>query len=110
MRAALRAYHELHGDVRVPFGFVVPSALPWPRACWGLKLGHRVSDIRAKQDSDGSLAPGAVRREELDALGGDRRERLQRATRLIMQRIAALTGQAAREDVLNAAASTGEAH
>ena len=48
--------------------------------------------------------------EELDALGGDRRERLQRATRLIMQRIAALTGQAAREDVLNAAASTGEAH
>ncbi|MEC8251757.1 MAG: lysophospholipid acyltransferase family protein [Planctomycetota bacterium] len=48
--------------------------------------------------------------EELDALGGDRRERLQRATRLIMQRIAALTGQEAREDVLDAVESTGEAN
>lgn len=41
--------------------------------------------------------------EELDALGGDRRARLQNATRLIMQRIAALTDQRAREDVLEAA-------
>ena len=40
---------------------------------------------------------------ELDALGGDRRERLQNATRLIMQRIADLTGQRAREDVLEEA-------
>lgn len=41
--------------------------------------------------------------EELDALGGDRRARLQNATELIMQRIAELTGQQAREDVLAAA-------
>lgn len=41
--------------------------------------------------------------EELDALGGDRRTRLQNATKLIMQRIAALSGQEAREDVLAAA-------
>lgn len=41
--------------------------------------------------------------EEIDALGGGRRERLQNATRLIMQRIAELTGQQAREDVLEAA-------
>ena len=47
--------------------------------------------------------------EELDALGGDRRERLQRATRLIMQRIAALTGQEAREDVLDPAGVSGVA-
>jgi len=40
---------------------------------------------------------------EIDALGGGRRERLQNATRLIMQRIAELAGQQAREDVLDAA-------
>ena len=44
---------------------------------------------------------------ELDALGGGRRERLQNATRLIMRRIAALTGQESREDVLAEAAGTG---
>ena len=42
---------------------------------------------------------------EVDALGSDRRARLRDATRLIMQRIAALTGQVAREDALAAAAS-----
>ena len=42
---------------------------------------------------------------ELDALGGgDRRARLREATTLIMRRIAALTGDTAREDVLAAAA------
>lgn len=41
--------------------------------------------------------------EELDALGGDRRTRLRDATRLIMRRIAELTDQEAREDVLEAA-------
>ncbi|MCK5944108.1 MAG: 1-acyl-sn-glycerol-3-phosphate acyltransferase [Planctomycetes bacterium] len=41
--------------------------------------------------------------EEIAALGGGRRERLQNATRLIMRRIAELTGQEAREDVLEAA-------
>jgi 1-acyl-sn-glycerol-3-phosphate acyltransferase len=41
---------------------------------------------------------------ELDALGGgDRRARLREATALIMRRIAALTGQVAREDVVAAA-------
>ena len=42
---------------------------------------------------------------ELDALGDGRRERLQNATTLIMRRIAELTGNAAREDVLEAARS-----
>lgn len=47
---------------------------------------------------------------ELDAMGGgDRRARLREATATIMRRIAALTGQAAREDVLGTppAASDG---
>lgn len=38
--------------------------------------------------------------DELATLGGDRRARLQNATTLIMQRIAELTGNEAREDVL----------
>ena len=37
---------------------------------------------------------------DLESLGGDRRARLQGATTLIMRRIAALTGNEAREDVL----------
>lgn len=41
--------------------------------------------------------------EEVAALGPDRRARLRDATRLIMRRIADLTGQTAREDVLEAA-------
>jgi len=44
--------------------------------------------------------------EEVAALGGDRRTRLRDATRLIMQRIAKLTDQEAREDVLEAARAT----
>lgn len=40
--------------------------------------------------------------EEFAALGSDRKTRLRGATRLIMQRIAELTGQQAREDVLEA--------
>ena len=40
---------------------------------------------------------------ECEALGGDRKARLRFATRLIMQRIAELTEQEAREDVLDAA-------
>lgn len=43
--------------------------------------------------------------EEVAALGTDRRTRLRDATYLIMQRIAKLTGQTAREDVLAAANS-----
>lgn len=41
--------------------------------------------------------------EEIQALGTDRKTRLREATRLIMQRIAELVGQEAREDVLEAA-------
>ncbi|HIE69861.1 MAG TPA: 1-acyl-sn-glycerol-3-phosphate acyltransferase [Planctomycetes bacterium] len=43
--------------------------------------------------------------EEVAVLGTDRRTRLRDATYLIMQRIAELTGQTAREDVLAAANS-----
>jgi hypothetical protein len=29
--------------------FVVPSEAPWPREAWGLNLGTRVRNIRAKR-------------------------------------------------------------
>src|SRR5690606_24286044 len=41
--------------------------------------------------------------DEIAALGSDRKTRLTKATPLIMQRIAELTGQQAREDVLEGA-------
>ena len=75
----------------VPVGIVgaaeaLPSGVSWPRP---RKLVVRYGE--------------PITSAELDALGGGRRERLQNATRLIMQRIAALTGQEAREDVLERA-------
>jgi 1-acyl-sn-glycerol-3-phosphate acyltransferase len=47
--------------------------------------------------------------EEIAALGSDRKTRLREATRLIMQRIADLVGQDAREDVLEAARQAEQA-
>lgn len=48
--------------------------------------------------------------EEIAALGSDRKTRLREATRLVMQRIAELVGQEAREDVLDAARQAEQAH
>jgi 1-acyl-sn-glycerol-3-phosphate acyltransferase len=64
-------------------GDVLPPGAGWPR--------FRRVTVRFG-------APITV--DELAALGGDRRDRLRVATKLVMQRIAALTGQEAREDTL----------
>jgi 1-acyl-sn-glycerol-3-phosphate acyltransferase len=48
--------------------------------------------------------------EEIAALGSDRKTRLRDATRLVMQRIAELVGQEAREDVLDAARLAEQTH
>ena len=63
---ALAVYKELHGDLEVPKAFVVPSEAPWPAEVWGLKLGHRVSDIRS---SEQYVKDAPERRAELDAMG-----------------------------------------
>ena len=47
--AALQTYLDLHGDLRVPKGFVVPAKAPWPKACWKMRLGETVSNIRSQQ-------------------------------------------------------------
>lgn len=75
----------------VPVGIVgadrvLPSGAKWPRlARITVRYGRPITAA------------------EIAALGGDRRQRLRDATRLIMRRIAELTGQTAREDVLEAA-------
>ena len=66
MRAALRAYQEVHGDLQVPFAFVVPSEAPWPEEAWGMKLGRRVDGIRHRGDFVKDLPE---RRAKLDGLG-----------------------------------------
>jgi hypothetical protein len=64
--AALLAYQEVHGDLEVPHAFAVPSEVPWPEEAWGMKLGHRVNNIRSKEDY---VKDHPERRAELDALG-----------------------------------------
>ena len=66
VRAALRAYQEVHGDLEVPYRFVVPSEAPWADEAWGMLLGHRVNDIRHRGDF---VKDYPARRAELDALG-----------------------------------------
>eukprot|EP00903_Cladosiphon_okamuranus_P017703 g16302.t1 len=66
---ALKAYRKVKGrDLSVPSSFVVPSFLPWPQSCWGLRLGTALVDIRSK----GRYLKGKEseeRRAELERLG-----------------------------------------
>lgn len=64
--AALTLYKAAYGDVKVPQRFVVPSAAPWPKLAWGLKLGKVVGNIR----STGKFVQSKPRRRQvLDDLG-----------------------------------------
>ena len=63
---SLVAYKKLHGDLEVPYRFVVPSEAPWPAEVWGLKLGSRVSNIRSQEIF---VKEHPERRAELDAMG-----------------------------------------
>ncbi|MDA8539161.1 helicase associated domain-containing protein [bacterium] len=49
VQPALLAYHDVYGDLRVPKSFVVPSEVPWPESCWGMRLGHTVGNIRVHE-------------------------------------------------------------
>ncbi|CBJ27332.1 conserved unknown protein [Ectocarpus siliculosus] len=66
---ALKAYRKIKGrDLSVPSSFVVPSFLPWPQSCWGLRLGTALVDIRSK----GRYLKGEERQQrrmELERLG-----------------------------------------
>lgn len=46
--SALKVHDDLFGDMLVPRYFTVPSEEPWPEPAWGMQLGNRVRNIRAK--------------------------------------------------------------
>lgn len=66
---ALRTYVAINGDANVPQKFVVPHSPPWPDNVRGMRLGHRVAQIRSK----GYYLKDPMRRQErtdqLTALG-----------------------------------------
>ena len=43
---ALKVFKKLHGHLRVPRNYIVPSSPPWPSEVHGLKLGMMVSSTR----------------------------------------------------------------
>jgi hypothetical protein len=49
-QTVLTVYKEEHGDLNVPFRFVIPSSAPWAEETWGMKLGSIVSHIRSRRD------------------------------------------------------------
>jgi hypothetical protein len=66
VQPALLTYLEEYDDLRVPTSFVVPSEEPWPEACWGVKLGYTVANIRHSEDF---VKGRPERREWLDGIG-----------------------------------------
>ena len=62
---ALKCYKEVYGDLLVKARFVVPSCPPWPKRCYGLKLGNRVDQIRNK----GQYSSNGEYLQKLDDLG-----------------------------------------
>lgn len=64
VRLAMRAYKELHDNLRIPPEFVIPSTVMWPREIWGMKFGLLVRNIRRGRSYTSM-------REELEAMGLD---------------------------------------
>ena len=67
-RSAMATYKEVHGDLEVPYVFVVPSSAPWAEETWGMRLGKAVNNIRA-QDYYLKGEDAAERRAWLDEMG-----------------------------------------
>jgi hypothetical protein len=65
-RCALATYKEVHGDMRVPYRFVVPSGEPWAEEVWEMKLGKTVNNIRS---SGHFVRDDPERRQVLDDMG-----------------------------------------
>lgn len=42
LRAGLQCYFAQHGNLHIPRDWIVPAEKPWPRCCWGMRLGRRV--------------------------------------------------------------------
>ena len=67
---AFVTYHSLHGNIRVPDGFVVPkNDTAWPKATWRIPLGKTVNRIRQRNDFLLNPANSYERRQQLDRMG-----------------------------------------
>ena len=65
LRSALLRYKEIHGDMLVPYAFIVRADdVTWPEETWGMKLGRSAQRIRS-----GNIY--VKRREELESIGFD---------------------------------------
>jgi hypothetical protein len=61
--SALEAFKAVHGNLLVPYKFVVPQGdVNYPPETWGMKLGVNVNSIRSK----GAYSEHRVKLEELD--------------------------------------------
>jgi hypothetical protein len=45
-QTALTVYKEEHGNLHIPYAFVIPSSAPWAEETWGMNLGVIVNNIR----------------------------------------------------------------
>ena len=50
MLTAMNTYRDVHGDFGISRDYVVPTAEPFPRELWGMKLGLKVNNIRYRGD------------------------------------------------------------
>jgi hypothetical protein len=50
IKEVLALYLELHGDLLVPFTYIVPEDPYWPKDMWNMKLGVVVSHIRNRNN------------------------------------------------------------
>lgn len=67
---AFVTYHSLHGHIRVPDGFVVPTNdTTWPKATWRIPLGKTVARIRQRNDFLLDPTTSYERRQQLDRMG-----------------------------------------
>ena len=65
LKLALLRYKEIHGDMLVPYAFIVRADdVTWPEETWGMKLGRSAQRIRS-----GNIY--VKRREELESIGFD---------------------------------------
>ncbi|GKY91220.1 hypothetical protein MPSEU_000094600 [Mayamaea pseudoterrestris] len=66
---ALQIYKAAYNDLKVANRFVVPDMKPWPKPCWGMKLGRIVAEIRGTGKYLNDANSGPIRRQQLQELG-----------------------------------------
>ena len=64
VKLALQQYEELHGDMLVPIGFIVPDSNLWPKSLVDFRLGQAVNRLRAGKSF-------VTKRKDLESIGFD---------------------------------------